>query len=359
MWQAVGELAVAEPCPRYFMEQFMGTFAARLAGAVALSLMALGSAHAEVAMTGTFTATQACPAFQSFRKSTNPGDVKLETNKTYRLIAKNKPEPSHYRIMVEGAEPVERWVSTACGSVAATDGSAHEPPAANAAPPAPGEASGTRATHVLAMGWEPAFCEEHHDKAECRQLGASSFAGTHLILHGLWPQPRGTQYCNVAADVRQTDRGHNWDGLPEPEMSAATLKRLGDVMPGVQSKLQRHEWIVHGTCFGGNADGYFSRAAGLAEAVSASKISQLFADNVGKSLSADAIRAAFDQAFGAGAGARVAVSCKGHGGDRKITELTVGLAGDVTGSADIGTLIKAAAPAPAGCPGGMVERAQF
>jgi ribonuclease I len=59
-------------------------------------------------------------------------------------------------------------------------------------------------------------------------------------------------------------------------------------MPGVQSNLQRHEWIVHGTCFGGAADDYFARAAGFAEAVNASGVAKLFADNVGKSLSVEA-----------------------------------------------------------------------
>jgi ribonuclease T2 len=338
------------------MEHLMGMFAARLAGAMALLIVAAGAARAEEAMSGTFTATQACPAFQSFRKATNPGDVKLEPNKAYRLIAKNKRDATHYRIMVEGAQPVERWVALACGSVASTGETAHETPAPNA-PAAAGDASGKRATHVLAMSWEPEFCSEHADKSECRELTSNTFAGSHLILHGLWPQPRGTQYCNVAPEVRQTDRNHDWNGLPEPEMSAATLKRLSAVMPGVQSKLQRHEWIVHGTCFGGGADAYFARAASLAEAVSNSKVSKLFADNAGMSLSAEAIRAAFDEAFGAGAGARVVVSCRGRGGDRKISELVISLAGDVTGSGEPGALMLAAQPVAPGCPAGIVQPA--
>ena len=151
----------------------------------------------------------------------------------------------------------------------------------------------------------------------------------------------------------------DWNDLPEPDVSAYTLIRLAAVMPGVQSKLERHEWIVHGTCFGGNAEGYFARAAGLAEAVDASKVSQLFADNVGRSLSAETIRAAFDDAFGAGAGARVTVSCNGHGENRKITELIINLAGDVAGSTQLGDLILAAQALPPGCPGGLVERAPF
>ncbi len=145
-----------------------------------------------------------------------------------------------------------------------------------------------RAQHMsLAVGWEPAFCDKHSDKNECHDLTGNSFAGTHLSLHGLWPQRRGTQYCNVPANLEQVDRDHNWGGLPEPDLSANTLNRLRAVMPGVESKLERHEWIVHGTCFGGNAEGYFTRAAGLAEAIDASKVSTLFADNVGRTLTTD------------------------------------------------------------------------
>ena len=310
-------------------------------------MMASTFARANVAITGTFTATQTCPAYQSFRKSTNPGDVKVEQDKTYALIAKNKPDATHYRIVVEGAQPKERWVSSACGHIAATDQSAG----------AAGGTSGARATHVLAVSWEPAFCEDHRDKKECRELASTSFAATHMSLHGLWPQPRGTQYCNVAPDLKAIDRKHDWNGLPEPELSADTLNRLAAVMPGVQSKLERHEWIVHGTCFGGNAEGYFARAAGLAEAIDASKVSQLFADNVGRSVSAETIRAAFDDAFGAGAGARVTVSCHGRGESRKITELRIFLAGGVAGNAPLGDLIHAAQPVQPGCPSGLVERA--
>jgi ribonuclease T2 len=337
------------------MGQSMRTFAAGLSGAGLLLMTASGPARADVAMTGTFTATEACPAYQSFRKSTNPGDVRIEQNKRYGVLSKNKPDATHYRIVIEGAQPQERWVASSCGRVDATD----RPARGEAQSPAaqPGGPSGARATHVLAMGWEPAFCAAHGDKRECRELTSASFAGTHLSLHGLWPQPRGTQYCNVAPDVRQSDRDHDWNALPEPEVSAETRKRLAAVMPGVQSNLQRHEWIVHGTCFGGSAENYFARAAGLAEAVDTSKVAQLFADNAGRSLSAEAIRAAFDDAFGGGAGARVTVSCHGRGDNRKITELVINLAGDVTGSAGLGDLMRAAQALPAGCPGGLVDRA--
>src|SRR5690349_9565422 len=220
---------------RVFVEPSAWRTAADLGTAALLLAIGISAAYAEVAISGSFTATQTCPAFQSFRKSSNPGDVRVEPNKTYEVIAKNKPEASHYRIIVEGAQPRERWVSSSCGHVQAGD---HEP---QAVPQSPGT-TGTRATHVLAMGWEPAFCEQHRDKSECGELTSSSFASTHLSLHGLWPQPRGKQYCNVAPDVRDADHNHDWNALPEPDISPETRRRLTAVMPGVQSNLQRHEW---------------------------------------------------------------------------------------------------------------------
>lgn len=339
----------------------MRTYRAGIRGLALVVLAGLAQAdiaHADVTMGGTFTVSRACAAYQSIRKGTNPGDVTVEPAKTYDVLAKNKPDATHYRIVVEGAQPRERWVAAACGTVSGGDRQAAGAPASTQGAGQIAGKGGARATHVLAVSWEPAFCTKHADKSECRSLTSTSFAATHLSLHGLWPQPRGTQYCNVPADAKRLDQAHDWNGLPEPEMSPETLKRLSAVMPGVQSKLQRHEWIVHGTCFRGSADAYFARAAGLTEAVNASKVSKLFADNVGRSLSATDIRGAFDEAFGAGGGERVTVSCNGRGQNRKITELKINLAGDVTGTAGLGDLMHAAQAIPAGCPSGVVERAQ-
>ncbi len=334
-----------------YMERAMRLFAAAIGGAL-LWMLPMVPAQAEVAAGGTFTATQVCPAYQSIRKSTNPGDANVEPTKIYLVLAKNKDEATYYRIAVEGAQPSERWVSATCGTIDVAGMLAPTP-----GQPATANASGARATHVFAMGWEPAFCSKHTDKTECRELTPASFGSTHLSLHGLWPQPRGTQYCNVPKDLQQADTAHRWNDLPEPEMSADTQKRLAAVMPGFKSNLQRHEWIVHGTCYGSNADSYFARAATLAESVNASKVSQVFADAAGKNLSAAAIRAAFDESFGPGAGARISVSCNGRGPNRKITEVTMGLAGDVTGTAGLGDLLRATQPLPLGCPGGLVDGA--
>jgi ribonuclease T2 len=302
----------------------------------------LASASAQVPMSGTLAATQPCPAYQSIRNQTNPAEVTLEPGRSYQIIGKNKEEATHYQILIDGASPPRRWVEVNCGEVNAAAG----------APPT--GANGTRATHVLALGWEPAFCLGHEDKAECANETAQSFGASHLSLHGLWPQPRGKAYCNVSHDLVRADHDHDWASLPEPDLTDATKARLAAVMPGFQSGLERHEWIVHGTCFGATPDSYFNRAADLVEQVNASAVRDLFTQNVRGSLSSDAIRAAFDRAFGAGAGERVTVSCQGRGQERAIGELVIALSGDVAGSGPIGDLILAAAPAPQGCPSGAV-----
>ncbi len=147
-------------------------------------------------------------------------------------------------------------------------------------------------------------------------MTARSDDATELSLHGLWPQPRGKPIAAWTARWCRPITRTSGTRLPEPELSPATRQALAAVMPGVQSGLERHEWIVHGTCFGAPADAYFARAASLAQQVNASPVRDLFAQSIGSSVSADAIRAAFDQAFGPGAGNRVTVSCSGEGLER-------------------------------------------
>jgi ribonuclease I len=57
-----------------------------------------------------------------------------------------------------------------------------------------------------------------------------------------------------------------------------------------------------------SADEYFSRAVALVDQLNASKAQGLFASNVGGEITGKAIRDAFDESFGEGAGDRVRVS---------------------------------------------------
>ena len=88
----------------------------------------------------------------------------------------------------------------------------------------------------------------------------------------------------------------------------------------------------------------------------------LFTKNVGKQLTSDQIRNAFDGAFGVGAGDRVRVSClvDPSSGRRMIGELTLGLTGPIGPSSSLGALMLASAPTTkAGCPKGTVDPIGF
>ena len=59
---------------------------------VLAGLLLSAPASAQTRLTGTFTAAQACPALQSIKKATNPGNVTLTVGTAYKLIGGNKGE---------------------------------------------------------------------------------------------------------------------------------------------------------------------------------------------------------------------------------------------------------------------------
>jgi len=329
--------------------------------ALSMSIPVAGS-YADEPMTGSFLAHQACPALLSIRKQTNPGAVKLVPEQSYRLLSANKPDPTFYRVEVDGADPAERWVPVGCGEVKTADGAVTPAPSQPAPaqpapnPPAGGGTAGGGASYVFAISWQPAFCEGLPSKTECRTQTADRFDATHFTLHGLWPQPRGNAYCGVPRADVEADRAHRWEDLPEPELQPGTRAALEKVMPGTASFLERHEWTEHGTCFfEKSADAYFRREVALIGQINTSPVQKLFADNIGKEIETSAIRQAFDQGFGAGAGDRVRVACKRDGDRRIIVELTIGLRGEIVDSASLASLIAGASPTDQGCKSGIVD----
>lgn len=319
-----------------------------------------GPARAEVKLSGSFVATRACPATQSIKTARNPGNVATEAGKTYDLLAGNKAMPTHYLIEVPGAEPDRRWVKVTCGHLAG--GQATEAPAAVPDKDADKAAAsaGGKPEYVLALSWQPAFCETKSKKPECRAQTAEGFDAAHFTLHGLWPQPNGNFYCGVKASDRANDKPDRWADLPAVTLDAATRQELDTVMPGTQSALERHEWIKHGTCSGMNQQAYFSAALALARTVNASPVRDLFVQNIGGTLTSDQIRAAFDTAFGRGTGDRVRVSCAKDpsNGRRMIGEITLGLVGSLGADGKLADMMLAsAATGKAGCPQGAIDAA--
>lgn len=161
-----------------------------------------------------------------------------------------------------------------------------------------GETGGGRTEYVLAVSWQPGFCETRPDRKECVGQTAERFDATNFSLHGLWPLKKS--YCGVEADLKARDRKGDWLELPEVDMGDETAKRLLVAMPGVKSGLDRHQWLRNGTCQTANADDYFALQLRLLDELNRSAVRALFADGIGKELDEKQIKQAFDQGFGGG-----------------------------------------------------------
>ncbi|OCP09714.1 MULTISPECIES: ribonuclease [unclassified Ensifer] len=220
---------------------------------------------------------------------------------------------------------------------------------------APAGAAGGRTEYVLAVSWQPGFCETRPERKECASQTAERFDATNFSLHGLWPLRKS--YCGVAAEVRATDRKGNWLELPKLAMADDTAARLLVAMPGVQSGLDRHQWLRSGTCQSGSVDDYFAVQLRMLEELNRSAVGALFRQRIGSELDEVTIKQAFDQSFGAGAGDRVRMRCQTVQGRSIITGMTIGLTGDVLKAPSLGPLIQAAGPTEFKCAKGVADTA--
>ncbi|HSO82551.1 ribonuclease T2 [Thiocapsa sp.] len=300
-------------------------------------------------------AEQPCPATVSIKRPDNPGSIHLVPGRDYPVVGTNRADPSHYRLRFEDANPKERWVEIRCGRLAdeaATTAGMNARPSSPPPPPPSSPAGAMESQLVLAASWQPAFCELRETRPECREQTPELADARRFSLHGLWPQPIGNSYCGVGERERELSKSGRWHLLPALDLDAATRARLDALMPGTLSDLQRHQWVKHGTCYGTDADTYFRHSMLLLEQLNASGVRALFEENIGKRLSATRVRAAFDDAFGEGAGERVRLSCS----EGLIEELRIGLKGVVDDTAELGALILAAPKRSPDCRGGWVDQ---
>ena len=240
---------------------------------LSLLFLALSSvaARAEVPLDGYFIAQQTCPAFQSFNNQTNPGGIMTTPDRAYQIVAANKADASHYLIIVPGVEPQRRWVAIDCGIRTVDDDGQIPVDTSEPVQPKPA-AMGTQ--YILAVSWQPAFCEGHDDKPECESQTEDRFDASHFTLHGLWPQPRSNAFCGVSDAAAADSEGGRWTSLPPVELSPELHASLDEVMPGTQSSLERHEWTKHGTCYGTPQEEYFSDAVAMMSALNASPVAE-------------------------------------------------------------------------------------
>jgi len=310
---------------------------------------------------GAFTASKSCPALLSTKKKTNPGNIMLERGRSYETLGLNRVGGDKLLIKIPNApKSSQRWVALACGQLTGTAAKSATPKPSSEKPKATSKSLESK-NNVLALNWQSSFCEDLPHINECRQLnkGRLKQAARELTLHGLWPQPRANEYCGISQSLKAQDTPSNWRRLPDPKLTRRTERSLETAMPGYQSHLHKHEWLKHGSCYkaGGGAEEYFDDALYLLDEINSSQVGRFFRDNVGHKVSANGIRAAFDAAFGKGAGKRVEIKCARDGQRKLITEIWVRLYGTISRDTPIADLIQAARPARKSCNGGILDRA--
>lgn len=227
----------------------------------------------------------------------------------------------------------------------------------------PGCDDAPEVTHyVLALSWQPAFCEFNPARPECGALDAGDFAAGNLTVHGLWPNDgpgSGPTYCNVDAATRALDQPQSWCELPKPGVSEKTRAALAPAMPGTASCLDRHEWIKHGTCSGLEADAYFAQSLRLAAAVQATGLGEAVAGNIGKNVTPRQLINAFEAGFGAGSGKALTLVCTERNGSHYLSEIRIALESpSVGGALERDDLYLAGEPPAGSCPDMMrIDRA--
>jgi ribonuclease T2 len=197
--------------------------------------------------------------------------------------------------------------------------------------------------YVLALSWQPAFCESDAGaaKAECRAMdegdwAANDWARRHFTLHGLWPNADrnddgrmddADDYClppTSRANAIAQDKGV-WRQLPAVTLPADLQQRLTRVMPGTASRLERHQWIKHGTCSGLSPQRYFAAGVALTEAVANTKFSAFVTARLGEDIARRDLLQAFATEFGKGSERALQLLCKKDGGISVLSEIRLRL----------------------------------
>lgn len=94
--------------------------------------------------------------------------------------------------------------------------------------------------YTLALSWSPEFCRTRQRSAADAMQCSGRNGRFGLVVHGLWPEGRGTwpQFC------------------PTPQrVSPAEARRNLCMMPG--TRLQADEWAKHGACMVRRPESYF------------------------------------------------------------------------------------------------------
>ncbi len=267
------------------------------------------TAIASERVTGMFQATRACDAYQSFKQATNPGSIEVSPGTQYDAVEVNKPEWEWIRIQVPGATESLRWVSKDCGTANVTF-DANEPNSDLLC-----TVANRHDSFVLAVTWQPGFCEHHAysgEKPECDAMETEELKINHFTLHGLWP------------NREQCGTNYGWCAGPELDLEQSTRLAMRPWMPNLiyEEDLASHEWEKHGTCQKLDDDNYFLIARKLVEVIDQSKVGSFIKSKIGLTISTENFFDHIKTQLGQSVAERIMLVCTGG---RYLQELRINL----------------------------------
>lgn len=302
---------------------------------VFLVILIIGYAHSAAAKTiGIFSAQQSCPAYVSKNKLTNPDNTQILADKKYDIIEANKPDhASWYRVILPSANPKERWISADCGDAQLSGGQGTGDNGNSSSCSIAGEAD----SHVLALSWQPAFCEIKLQKPECKITDPKVYQAKHFTLHGLWPNKKscGTHYA-FCGDVKAQKQ--NFCEYPEIKLNPTSQATLAEVMPSVTagSCLERHEWHKHGTCQAANSkEEFFDLSVDLARQFNDSGMAYFMNRRIGQQVRTEDFLNRIAAVLGSSARERIKLNCD----QGMLVEIQLSLIADLTPGTDLEKLI--------------------
>jgi len=267
-----------------------------------------------------FTAERECEAYVSKNNLTNPGNVHLKKGEKYEVLETNRANrPDWYRLMVKSASPPERWVNVACGKLNNSPNEGNRRRDENSC-----QVAKLADSQVLALSWQPAFCEDHRSKPECQIKDPAAYQAHNFTLHGLWPNKNscGKNYGFCGKVKKQSA---NFCDYPEVTLNSKVGDELGKVMPGVKSCLERHEWHKHGTCSAWQPDEYFQIAVNLTRQFNESGVASFISSQIGKPVEIKKFLEKVDSVLGKNARQKLELTCqKGN-----LVDLLINLPGDL------------------------------
>ena len=95
--------------------------------------------------------------------------------------------------------------------------------------------------YTLALSWAPEYCRFRQERAADRRQCSGSSGRFGFVVHGLWPEGRGTAWPQ-------------WCPAPR-RLGARELARNLCMTPS--TALLAHEWAKHGSCMARTPEGYF------------------------------------------------------------------------------------------------------